>query len=126
MVDTVNKIRERNTNLKPIYIPMDDGQIFTLPVLSYRERLALATKLLVAITDHPSTARHQVPITGTVIRQMTTDSLHNLAAEKAEDDRIERELKEEAEQQAVNEAAKLAAAEKAAQQATETTPSEAA
>jgi len=126
MVDTVNKIRASNTNLKPIYIPTDDGQIFTLPALTYRERLALATKLLVAITEHPSTARHQVAATGTVIRQMTSDSLHNLAAEKEEDELIERELKEEPEQQAVNEAAKLAAAEKAAQQATETTPSQAA
>jgi hypothetical protein len=94
-VDNVNHVREINTNLKPIYIPTDAGQIFELPVLSYRERLALTTKLLVAMIDHPHTARHQSASAGSVIRQMVSDSLVNLLAEKAEDERIERELKEQ-------------------------------
>jgi len=99
-VDTVNHVREININLKPIHIPMDAGGIFTLPNLTYRERIALTTKLLLAITEHPHSARHQGASAGSVIRQMVSDSLANLRAEKAEDERIERELKEQAEAEA--------------------------
>jgi hypothetical protein len=95
-VDTVNHVRAINTNLKPIYIPTDAGEIFQLPTLTYRERLALTTKLLLSITEHPGSARHHAASAGSVIRQMVSDSLVNLRAEKAEDERIERELKEEA------------------------------
>lgn len=100
MADTVNHIREINTNLKPISISTDAGDVFELPALSYRERIALATKLLADITDHSSSARHQAAAAGTVMRQLTTDSLSNLGAEKAEDARIERELREEAAEKA--------------------------
>lgn len=93
-VDTINHIREINTNLKPITITTDAGENFELPALTYRERLALTTKLLTTITEHPSSARHQAASSGNVIRQMVSDSLLNLRAEKLEDERIERELKE--------------------------------
>ncbi|MHB8218319.1 MAG: hypothetical protein ACYDDS_19775 [Candidatus Sulfotelmatobacter sp.] len=98
-VDTVNHVREINTNLEPIYISTDAGKWFELPSLTYRERLALTTKLLRVMTTHPHTARHQVPSADSVIRQMTFDSEANLQAEKEEDERIERELKQEAERQ---------------------------
>lgn len=93
-VDTVNHIRESNTNLEPIYIALDDRQIFALPTLTYRERLALTSKLLLAMLDHPSTAKHQRASAESVIRQINHDSLTNLGKERAEDERIARELKE--------------------------------
>jgi hypothetical protein len=96
-VDTVNHVREINTNLPTITIPTDAGQSFELPALTYREHLALTTNLLIDICDHSHTAKHQSASAGSVIRQITFDAEANLQAEKAEDERIERELKEEAE-----------------------------
>jgi hypothetical protein len=93
-VDTVNHVRDLNTNLTPITIPTDAGGAFELPALTYRERLRLAAKLLLAITDHQSTARHQVAGASTVIRQLREDSENNLQAELAECLRIEWELKD--------------------------------
>jgi hypothetical protein len=59
----------------PIYIPTDDRQIFTLPALSYRERVALAQKLLLSIQDHPCTARHLIPDINRAVGTMTLCSL---------------------------------------------------
>jgi|ERR1700691_2624073 hypothetical protein len=92
-VDTVNHVREINTNLTPINILTDDGKSFELPTLTYRERLRLAAQLLTDIVAHPSSARHQVPSTLTVIRQLREDSEKNVLAEQAEAIRIELELK---------------------------------
>lgn len=103
MADTVNHIREISINLNPISISTDDGDIFELPALSYRERIALTVKLLADVTEHRSTARHQAAIAGTVMRQLIHDSLFNLGAEKAEDARIERELREQAAEKAKRE-----------------------
>jgi hypothetical protein len=94
-VDTVNHVREINTNLTPITIPTDAGKSFELPALTYRERLRLAEKLLIATTDHPSTAKFQAPSSGAVIRQMVDDATTNLLAEQAEAIRIELALKKE-------------------------------
>lgn len=94
-IDTVNHVREINTNLPAISIPTDDGKSFELSTLTYRERLRLTAKLLLATTDHPSTACHQVAGASAVIRQLREDSEKNLQAEIAECARIELELLEE-------------------------------
>jgi len=95
-VNTVNYVKELNNKLTPITVYTDAERI-ELPTLTYRERIALTTQLLLSITEHPHSARHQAASAATVIGQMALDSNHNLHAETAEDERIERELKEQAE-----------------------------
>jgi len=94
-VDTVNHVREINTNLPTITIPTDAGDAFELPKLTHRERMRLTAKLLTAITEHPSTARHQVACASAVIRQLREDSEKNLQAEINEVARIVLELQQE-------------------------------
>jgi hypothetical protein len=55
----------------PIYIPTDAGDIFTLPPLSYRERIALAQKLLMSLAEHGATPRHLVTDINRVVGTMT-------------------------------------------------------
>lgn len=94
-VDTVNHVRELNTNLPTISVLTDDGGIFQISSDTYRERLRLTAQLLTDIAKHPSTARHQVASISAVIRQLREDSENNLQAEIAECARIELELLEE-------------------------------
>lgn len=56
---------------KPIYIPTDDGNVFTLPALSYRERIALAQKLLLSLAEHSTTPRHLVSDINRAVGTMT-------------------------------------------------------
>lgn len=56
----------------PIYIPTDDGSIFALPALSFRERIALAQKLLLSLTEHDSTPRHLVSDINRAVSTMTS------------------------------------------------------
>ena len=67
---------------KPIYIPTDAGDIFTLPALSYRERIALAQKLLLSLAEHNTTPRHLVSDINRAVGTMTLASLAALRAEK--------------------------------------------
>lgn len=56
----------------PIYIPTDAGDIFTLPVLSFRERVALAQKLLLSLAEHSETPRHLVSDINRAVGTMTS------------------------------------------------------
>jgi hypothetical protein len=66
----------------PIYIPTDDGHIFTLQPLSYRERIALAQKLLLSIADHRATPCHLVSDINRAVGTMHLASHHSLLLEK--------------------------------------------
>jgi hypothetical protein len=59
----------------PIYIPTDDRSIFTLPALSYHERIALAQKLLMSLAEHAATPRHLVSDINRAVAAMTIASL---------------------------------------------------
>jgi hypothetical protein len=63
------------TDLKPIYIPTEDGSIFTLPPITYRERIALAQKLLMSLAEHRATPRHLVTDINRAVSTMTIASL---------------------------------------------------
>ena len=67
---------------KPIYIPTDTGDIFQLPPLSYRERIALAQKLLLSLALHEATPRHLVSDINRAVGTLTIASLQALRMEK--------------------------------------------
>jgi hypothetical protein len=67
---------------KPIFIPTDAGDIFQLPPLSYRERIALAQKLLLSLAEHGTTQRHLVSDINRVVSTLTLASLQALRQEK--------------------------------------------
>lgn len=62
----------------PIYIPTDDGGVFTLHELSYREQIALTQKLLLRIAEHSATPRHLVTDINRAVSTMTLVSLQAL------------------------------------------------
>jgi hypothetical protein len=66
----------------PIYIPTDAGDIFQLPSLSYRERIALVQKLLWSIAEHGATQRHLVSDIHRMVSTLTMTSLQALRLEK--------------------------------------------
>jgi hypothetical protein len=66
----------------PIYIPTDDGRIFTLQPLSYRERIALAQKLLLSFAEHNATPRHLLSDINRAVGTMTKMALMSLRQTK--------------------------------------------